>query len=361
MRLILFLICIFSIFAPIRAYAKSKNVILFIGDGMGHAHIEATANYFEGGSTLFFQSFPSKATIYTSSLGGEVTDSAAAATAMATGVKTKNGMIGRNAEGEDLDNITYLLRKAGYATGVVTDVSMSHATPAAFSSQADNREQHNHIIDSMLSRTRPDLLFGGALEINPEWAIYKGYRVVSDYDGLVGLLQSPESLGRISGQFGSYQLPWANESAEGLPRLEELTNAAIRLLSKKSDKGFFVMIEAGKIDWASHGEDLLRTVHEVRALENAVKVAYEFAQNDPDTLVLVTADHETGGLELSGPVQKDSLRAHRWTGPGAGSGNVAHTGVDVGLYAFGKGHDAFQGSYENTEIFNKLKSYFNLN
>lgn len=361
MRLCLVFVGLFLVFTPFSGFSKSKNLILFIGDGMGPSHIEATANYFEGDDSLFFQSFPSKGLVHTSSLDATVTDSAAAATAIATGVKTKNGMVGRNAEGEDLDNITYLLRKAGFATGVVTDVSISHATPAAFSGQADNREQHNHIIDSMLSRTRPDLLFGGAVEINPEWALYKGYKVVSDRSGLLRLLDDTSRFDRVSGQFGTHHLPWADESAENLPRLEDLTDAAIKLLSKKSDKGFFIMIEAGKIDWASHGEDLLKTVHEVKALEKAVKVAYDYARKDPNTLVLVTADHETGGLELLGAVQKGRLREHRWTGPDAGTGNVAHTGKDVGLFAFGQGHTEFQGTYENTEIFSKMKAYFELN
>lgn len=345
---------------PWSLQAEVKNVILFIGDGMGDEHIKAAGSYFYGSTDLAFTRFPVQGIMQTSSYGGLVTDSAAAATAMATGVKTNNGMIGRGPDGEDLNSITYLSRLAGKSTGIVTDVSISHATPAGFSAHADSREQLNRIVDSMLSRSRPHLIMGGALEINADWASYKGYSVFDQIDYFRESLESGNLPDRISGQFGSYQLPWADGPDEGLPRLSDLVVWALEYLTaKKNEAGFFLMVEAGKIDWAAHQEDLYRVVHEVKALEDAVVKANEFlAQRQiADTLVIVTADHETGGLKLKmnevGP--SGILPSHQWTGPGANSGNVGHTGEAVRVFAKGPGAQLFEGEYENTEIFHKIK------
>lgn len=346
---------------PLSASERPRNVILFIGDGMGANHVKAAARYFYGTDELAFTSFSSKGTMRTASFGGLVTDSAAAATAMATGVKTNNGMVGRGPDGEDLNSITYLSRLAGKTTGVVTDVSISHATPAGFSAHADSREQLNRIVDSALSRSRPHLMMGGALEINPDWASYKGYSVFDQAEQFENLLEMDRIPERVSGQFGKHQLTWADEPSQGLPRLSDLVVWALKYLTAKDNQeGFFLMVEAGKIDWACHQEDLYRMVYEVKALEDSVKRANEFlkAKGMNDTLVIVTSDHETGGLELKQELEfavQGSLPSHQWTGPGANSGNVGHTGQDVPVYAEGPGAELFEGDYENTQIFFKIK------
>lgn len=338
------------------AEARVKNVILFIGDGMGEEHLKATAYYFYDQDKLSFQQFPYSAKMRTESYQGATTDSAAAATAMATGVKTLNGYVGRDPSGLDLENITYLLRKRGVRTGIVTDASVSHATPAGFSAHADQRDQLNRIVDSLLSRSRPNVIFGGALEINPEWAAFKGYEVIEDKDQLRGF--SPFALKEpyVSGQFGEYQLPWAYEQSSSLPRLPDLAQSAIEILAENNEQGgFFVMIEAAKIDWGSHAENLYQAVYEVRELERAVDRAINWAKGRDDTLILVTADHETGGLEVLSRKGIAQIPDHKWTGPDAGSGNVGHTSRRVPVYAWGAGSELFQGEFDNTEIFYKLK------
>lgn len=342
-------------FASSSSLAQVKNVFLFVGDGMGFEHIRATALYFEDRETLIFDEFPSQARMSTDAYGGEITDSAASATAMGTGIKTRNGYVGRDPQARDVENIFSLVKKTGRRTGIVTDVSISHATPAGFAAHADHRTQTNRIVDSMLSRSRPNVLFGSALEINADWARFKGYQVAESRDQLRSLGGQDNRPPYVSGQFGTHSIPWPYESHQNLPRLPEMLDQAIELLTEQNDQGFFVMVEAGKIDWAAHGENLHGVVHEVRELERAVQRALAWAQDRDDTLIVVTADHETGGLDILGRRGQGQLPEHRWTGPDAGTGNVGHTSRVVPVYAWGASHEEFRGEFENTEIFHKLR------
>ena len=344
-------VLLFLGFSPISsAQSPIKNLIIVIGDGMGYEQIKATGMYFQGREgTLNFEAFPHKGDMSTASASDRITDSAAAATAMATGVKTINGYVGRDPKARDIPNITEIAKIQGKSTGLLTSVAVSHATPAGFGAHEDSREKKNGIVDSLLSDARPNLLWGAATEINPEWARFKGYSVVAN-------LNEMENLGgdigdrRIAGLFANGELAWEFEPQGAAPRLHEMTRKALRLLSTDPD-GFFLMVEGGKIDWASHNADLYKTVFEVKGLAQTVDEILNWMQGRTDTLLIVTADHETGGLKVGAGRGAGNLPDHQWTMGKSSDGTLTHSGVNVPVYAFGSGSEAFAKSLDNTDIF----------
>ncbi|WP_141733292.1 alkaline phosphatase [Oligoflexus tunisiensis] len=334
------------------AQGAVKNLILVVGDGMGYGQVKAAGMYFHGrDGTLNFEAFPHKGDMTTASASDKVTDSAAAATAMATGVKTINGYVGRDAKARDVPNITEIAKLAGKSTGLLTTVAVSHATPAGFGAHEDFREKTNGIVDSLLSDARPNLLWGAATEINPEWAQYKGYSLISTLSEMENL--SPD-LGqrRIAGLFGNNELAWEQDPQGQAPRLHQMTRKALQMLSTDPD-GFFLLVEGGKIDWASHHADLQKTVHEVKGLEQSVGEILNWMEGRTDTLLIVTADHETGGLKVGSSRGVRNLPEYQWTMPKASDGTLSHSAANVPVYAIGAGAEAFAGSLDNTDIFHR--------
>jgi len=332
------------------AQSSIKNLIIVVGDGMGYEQVRAAGMYFNGREgTLNFESFPHKGDMSTASASDKVTDSAAAATAMATGVKTINGYVGRDAQARDIPNITEIAKIAGKSTGLLTSVAVSHATPAGFGAHEDFREKKNGIVDSILSDARPNLLWGAATEINPEWARYKGYSVVGSLNEMEGLSGDIGNR-RIAGLFANSELVWEFEPQGTAPRLHEMTRKALQLLSTDPD-GFFLMVEGGKIDWASHHADLYKTVFEVKGLAQSVDEILKWMEGRTDTLLIVTADHETGGLKVGAGRGPGNIPDHQWTMPKSVDGTLSHSGVNVPVYAVGTGSEAFARSLDNTDIF----------
>ena len=307
------------------AEGKAKYVFYFIGDGMGVNQVNAAETYLGalegriGIKELCFPSFPYFGLINTQSATNGVTDSAAGGTALACGQKTKNG-----AEGvlKDLTTSIYSIaqwaKDAGAAVGVSTSVSIDHATPAAFYAHVAKRSM-TYEIGSQLPGTGFDF-FGGSDFVNPNnpdggpdlfaqaqaggYTIARGYK---DYqkkakkaDKMI-LFQTEEA-----SKIDKSAIPYALDRTPNDLTLEDITRAGINFLMKKQGlrDGFFFMIEGGKIDWACHANDPT-FVSELIDMDNAVKVAYEFYQQHPDeTLIVVTADHETGGLVLGrGPYE----------------------------------------------------------
>ena len=307
------------------AEGKAKYVFYFIGDGMGVNQVNAAETYLGalegriGIKELCFPSFPYFGLINTQSATNGVTDSAAGGTALACGQKTKNG-----AEGvlKDLTTPIYSIaqwaKDAGAAVGVSTSVSIDHATPAAFYAHVAKRSM-TYEIGSQLPGTGFDF-FGGSDFVNPNnpdggpdlfaqaqaggYTIARGYK---DYqkkakkaDKMI-LFQTEEA-----SKIDKSCIPYALDRTPNDLTLEDITRAGINFLMKKQGlrDGFFFMIEGGKIDWACHANDPT-FVSELIDMDNAVKVAYEFYQQHPDeTLIVVTADHETGGLVLGrGPYE----------------------------------------------------------
>jgi alkaline phosphatase len=325
--------------------APAKNVILIIGDGMGFEQVKAAGMYASGAAgTLSFESLPYKGQVSTYSADEPVTDSAAAGTAMATGIKVDNGVISMKIPGDSSELKTMLehYKEKGKAVGLVSTAFISHATPAAFGAHEPARGNYKQIINDYLTQTKPDVLMGGAKAITPSAASDAGYTVITDRKSLLGL--DTDKVTQLSGQFGKNHMPYEYDGIGKLPHLSDMAMVAIDILDNDPD-GFFLMIEAGRIDHAGHGNKLERNIFETIELSNTVAKTLKWAKGRKDTLIIVTADHETGGLKVteSDPA-KNKFPKVEWKTDG-------HTGVNVPVYAWGVGAEEFAGVMDNTDFF----------
>lgn len=298
---------------------QAKYVFYFIGDGMGINQVNGTEMYLAeqengriGIAPLCFASFPYAGYATTFSATNSVTDSAAAGTALATGNKTYNGAIGVNKEQEPVESVAVQAKKAGKKVGVTTSVSIDHATPAAFYAHQTSRSMYYEIALD-LPKANFDFYAGSgflkphttydkqqAPEIYPIFA-EAGYTVVRGVDEYQAQKSGAKKMIMMQKEGAKTDcLPYAIDRKEGDLTLKEITESAIDFLMKDNKKGFFLMVEGGKIDWACHGNDPATTFREVIDMDEAVKVAYEFYKKHPkETLIVVTADHETGGMGLA--------------------------------------------------------------
>ncbi len=326
-------------------WAELPHTIIFIGDGMGFEQVKAAGLYAHGsGGAFFFESLPYRGELTTHSASASVTDSAAAATAIATGFKVNNGVISMAYPGDGSELLTLLehYKAQGRSTGLVTTTYMTHATPAGFGAHEPSRDRLSQIAADYLQQTRPDVLLGGGGNgLSPADALSAGYSVVESRSDLLAL--DTEQAGRLSGQFGASHLPYELDGLGNLPHLSEMTAAALNILDN-NPQGFFLLVEGGRIDHACHDNNLARAVHEVIELDNAIQVAMDWAQGRSDTLILVTADHETGGLTVLADNGIGEYPAVSWSTGG-------HTGVNVPIFGWGVNADQIGGVLDNTELF----------
>lgn len=276
--------------------AQPKNIIYMIGDGMGHVQLEAARVV--KGAPLTMDQFPVRHRATNASLDNSVTDSAAAGTAHATGYRTNNGMVAITPDGQELTSALRLAKAAGKATGVVVTDVVYGATPGSYLANVHNRSEQNAILEQALFRTEPDVLLGGGLGVfnaigGRERLAGTPYDLVTTRDEL--LAWKPEADRKLLGLFASSTMTYEVDRPTREPHIVEMVEVALEILSQ-SDTGFFLMIEGSRIDHAGHANDLVRGVHETLAFDQAVEVALNFAKERGDTLVVVTADHETGGL-----------------------------------------------------------------
>lgn len=284
----------------------AKNIILLIGDGMGPSQVTlgrlAGAGVHEG---LELEKVPYVGIVKTAPANALVTDSAAAATAMSTGRKTKNGVIGQAPDGTDLEVMAEWCRKKKKAVGLVTTATVTHATPAGFAAHCPERKQESQVAESYLDST-VDVFFGGGLMYFPQ-ALQtqfeaRGWTFVRNRKDF---LESPDS--RLIGLFADRFMDFEIDRDHALqPSLEEMTLKALKVLAK-SDNGFFLMVEGGRIDMACHAHDAATMWNDIIAFDTAVRAALNFAEHDGNTLVLITADHATGGLAITENVKIDRL------------------------------------------------------
>ena len=325
----------------------AKHVILFIGDGMGFEQVEAAGMVATGRpGTLSFESFPFRGSVHTGNADGEVTDSAAAATAMSTGIKVGDGVISMAlpGNGAPLETALERFKASGKSTGLVTTTIITHATPAAFGAHEPSRHNYSGIAEDYLNDSRPNVLLGGAEPLTADAAAAAGYTVVMDRDGLQAL--DPEVEVLVSGQFGRGDMPYEADGLGGLPPLSEMTLAALRILENDPD-GFFLMVEGGRIDHACHANDIERVIGEMIEFSRAVAIAAEWSDNHPDTLLIVTADHETGGMEVLANNGAGNLPSVSW-------GTTGHTSDPVPVFAWGVDPASVPDVIENTYIFDLL-------
>lgn len=319
------LFTLFAILAMLTGFAQQpKYVFYFIGDGMGVNQVQGTELYrgeLEGKIDIVpicFTQFPYATVATTFSATNGVTDSAAAGTALATGKKTKNGAIGVLKDQQTPANsVAVWAKNSGYRVGVTTSVSVDHATPAAFYAHNGGRGNYYEIGKDLYTTgfdfyAGSDFLSpynGGQSESLYSMAEKFGYTIARGYKDYLKKSKKANKMILFQTEKASTAdrscLPYAIDRQKGDMTLTEITRSAINFLSKNNDKGFFLMVEGGKIDWACHGNDAATVFHEVMDMDDAVKVAYEFYSQHPDeTLIVVTADHETGGIALGrGPYE----------------------------------------------------------
>ncbi len=351
------------------AKGHARAIILFIGDGMGPVHRTAGRWAAVGmGGKLFMDNMPVSGWARTASANSAVTDSAAAATAIATGVKTDNGKIAMDPSGQPLETILEQAKARGMAVGLVTTTQIAHATPAAFAAHVISRGNMVEIARQMIALGVDVLLGGGEDEFLPTTvtgcypepgertdgrnliaeAIAAGYTYVCNEADLAAV--NPAATTRLLGLFADEGMvrPFS-------PPLHQMTRKAIEILSRDPD-GFFLMVEGGQIDWASHANDATNAITDTIGLDWSVAVAQAYAASTSDVLIIVTADHETGGMQVDltagdqGPFyMPDGTPFYvSWSTTG-------HTGVDVPTTAQGPWAYMLSGTYENTHIYQVMR------
>lgn len=301
-------------------YGQAKYVFYFIGDGMGTNQVLGTEMYLSelkgeiGRERLCMTQFPYSGQAATFSASNGITDSSAAGTCLASGKKTNNGVLGQDPDGKPVRTVAETLKAQGWGVGIMTSVAIDHATPGAFYAHVPSREMY-YEIGKQLAFSNFDF-FGGAAFHQPNPKSGTGKRVnlydlceeqgytlahgfeeaqrVMDAKKMI-LMQSTDGIDRNK---PSYNIPYAIDRRADDLTLEQIVQTAIPFLSGKYER-FFMMVEGGMIDYASHGNDAATAFGEVIAMDEALRVAYAFYQAHPDeTLIVVTADHETGGLAL---------------------------------------------------------------
>ncbi len=407
----LVLVCLMlgAVSSPISAQPPADSAILLIGDGMGPVHVKIAHTI--AGQPLEMEKMPVSGLATNPPAEGSVTDSAAAATALATGRKTKNGMLGVAPDGQRLENIMERARALGKSTGVITTDSLTGATPAGFSAHIDSRGKRAEIAlqvarsgsEVMLGFWKGDFLpkaDGGEREDERDLIAEMkkaGYQVVYTKTQLKAATDK-----RIAGFF---------DDGPEAPQLSEMVVKALSILSQ-NPKGFVLMVESARIDWSSHENELVGAVRATFELDGAVKTAVEFAQEQDHTLVVTTADHETGRpriddasklslmrdlktepAEIAKHLNQDRTNIGQLMREYAGISNLTeaevneirkasdaaagiakvistragvswhvtgHTENPVPVFAFGPGADRFSGEMDNTDIPKRIAAVIGL-
>jgi len=331
------------------AAKRPINVIIVIGDGMGLTQI--TTGMYNNKNKFELERCPVIGLIKTHAFDDLITDSAAGATAFATGKKTYLGAIGVNKDTMPVKNIFDLAKRKDMLTGIVVTSELTHATPAAFYAHEAYRLKYESIAEDFLD-SDIDIAIGGGL---------KYFRNRRRSESLIPQLQSKGYLVRNwQTSFRNLQVPpeqkllyftaldQPTRKEKGRDYLPEATKYAIDFLDERSKGGFMMMVEGSQIDWGGHANDESYVISEMLDFNETLKEILDFAEEDRHTLVIVTADHETGGLSIKRGSELGDLNLH--------FGSGGHTGAMIPVFAYGPGSDLFAGIYDNTEIFDKIKA-----
>lgn len=365
-----------------------KFVFLFIGDGMGLNQVSMAEAYLStikgeiANESVSFTKFPILGTATTYSANSYITCSSAAGTALSTGFKTNNGVLGIDPQGNKLQSITYKIHEAGIPIGIASSVTIDHATPAAFYASSSSRNSY-YDIATQIPQTGFEF-FGGGSFIEPtgkdkdQKEIYGileegGYVIARGLKEYNIKKKDSKKLILFQEEGKESDLPYAIDREGNDMALAHVVAAAIDYLY--GTKGFFIMAEGGKIDWAGHSNDGKTNILEVLDFAAAIQVAYHFYEKYPnETLIVVTADHETGGMMLgrekgyvidlkqlepqkkSMAVDKENKEIYEELNKKANIGwtSSSHTGVAVPVYAIGAGSRQFSGRMDNTDIPKKI-------
>ncbi|MBU3013098.1 alkaline phosphatase [Polaribacter vadi] len=313
-----------------------KNIILLIGDGNGLAQISSTALVNNG--ELSLTQLKSIGFIKTQAADDFTTDSAAAGTALATGVKTNNRAIGTDVHQKPIKNITEILNEQKFSTACISTDNILGATPASFYAHAIDRSDDPTIAKDLIN-SKLNLFIGGGGAAFKDSSIEDNFNILSSISDLknitndkVGIFMSEHGMKSIRDGRGNM--------------LADATKFGLEFLNKKNQP-FFVMIEAAKIDHAGHSNDTAGILAESIDFDKAISEALIFADNNPETLVIITADHETSGFSIpQGDVKKHEIEGY--------FASYDHTAIMVPIFAYGAQSKEFQGVYENNEVFHKI-------
>lgn len=329
---------------------KPVNIILLIGDGMGLSQVSSTFYY---SSNSNFSRFSNIGLINTSSLSHRITDSGAGGTAFAIGEKTYNGAIGVGMDSLPRTNISEWLSKYEYSVGLVATCQITHATPAAFYAHVKGRKQMDDIAYQLI-KSDVDFFAAGGTDYFLRRADGINY-----FDSLIasGFMMDTLSLEK---QFAADKKYGFLMAPNAMPKMTEgrgdfLPNATLKALEYLSlnKNGFFLMVEGSQIDWAGHDNDSSYMIAEMLDFNKTVGIALDFAQKDGNTLVIVLADHETGGFALSANSANKMEGDYNRISPSFATSG--HSASLIPVFAFGPGSELFKGIYQNNEIFHKMK------
>lgn len=324
---------------------RPRNIIFLIGDGMGVSQVFSAISANHG--HLFLENCKCIGFSKTQSADHYITDSAAGGTALSSGVKTSNGAIGVDGDKRPVKTILEEAEEKGLATGLVSTSSITHATPASFIAHQPSRKMYEEIAADFL-KTDIDVFIGGGYQHFTKRADQRnlveeleqnGYTVERDMSVISEIRE-----GKLAGLTADIHNEAFPQRGDMLP---VATRTAINLLSRNK-KGFFLMVEGSQIDWGGHAGNTIQVVNEMLDFDQAIGKALEFAAKDGKTLVVITADHETGGMAITGGDMNSGMVKAVYALGG-------HTGVMVPVFAYGPGAEEFIGIIENTDIPEKMK------
>lgn len=333
---------------------KPKNLILLIGDGMGLGQI--TGALYSNSNKLNLERFPIVGLHKSHAFDKLITDSAAGATAFSCGKKTYNGAIGVDPDTIACKTILELAQESGKATGLVTTSTIVHATPASFAAHQPQRRMYEEIALDMIDSNVDYFVGGGKKYFDRreddrnllEELRNNGYTIGDYFNENFEDTKIP-----LKGKFGFLTsdddpLPLS----QGRDYFQRAALSALPFLGSRSNKGYFLMIEGAQIDWGGHANNASYIVSELLEFDEIIGKVLDFAESDGNTLVVVTADHETGGYSIVDKSRMDSLDTKFTTG--------YHTATMIPVFAYGPGSEAFSGIYDNTAIFHKMKKEMDL-
>ncbi|GHA01398.1 alkaline phosphatase [Arenicella chitinivorans] len=339
------------------APGTTQNIILMVGDGMGLTQISAAIE--EHSRKLEMERFQVVGLSKTRSAKEQITDSAAGATAFSTGVKTYNGAIGVDQHGRARETILELLGNKGYATGLIATSVITHATPASFYAHEDSRQNYYQIAADM-KKAPLDLFIGGGRKhfenrTDPNNGKTDDRNLIEEMQTSgFSFVNSLAELRKAKGKVGYFLAdghpdPILKGRGDILPRS---IPTAISHLRSRTERGFFLMVEGSQIDWGGHENKIDYVISELIDFDEAVGKALDYAEANGNTLVIVTADHETGGLTLAGEPGEDGKTSY--TKAGRQFASHGHTSAMVPVFAYGPGSELFAGVYDNNEIHAKM-------
>jgi alkaline phosphatase len=328
-----------------------RNVILLIGDGMGLSQVSSA--FFYKDSAPNFKRFKHIGLIRTSSSKQKVTDSAAGATAFSTGVKTYNGAISVNDDTLSIPTIVEVLHDQNWATGVISTSSITHATPAAFYAHVASRNMHEAIAND-LANSNIDFFAGGGQKYFTEREDGNDLLAIMESQGfkIDTSLNKPAKGERLGYFLAENALPTMLDG-----RGEFLTQASLKAITflESSSENYFLMVEGSQIDWGGHDKDADYLISELIDFDNTIGAILDKI-NPEETLVIVTADHETGGFTLSAKpsTTEDGRRSSNYAEIEPSFSTDGHSATLIPVFAYGNGAENFAGIYENNEICHKI-------